>query len=144
YGKQRGTINDTAIKAQENYLQQFFKHVNPYTKLSYHDDPDVIAMEINNEPSHSGPKPGVTDYINRLARAVRSTGWKKPVYYNISQNPYYADAVAKADVDGVSFQWYPSGLVAGSTLKGNYLPHVDKYTIPFDTIPEYRNKSLMV
>jgi hypothetical protein len=29
-------------------------------------------------------------------------------------------------------------------LKGNHLPHVDKYTIPFDTIPEYKNKALMV
>lgn len=144
YGKGRATINDTAIIAQENYLIQFFKHVNPYTKLSYLDDPDVIAMEINNEPSHSGPKPMVTKYVNRLAAAVRSTGWAKPVYYNISQNPFYADAVAKADIDGVSFQWYPSGLVSGATLKGNYLPHVDTYRIPFDTIPEFRNKTLMV
>jgi hypothetical protein len=144
FGKGRSTVNDTAIRAQENYLQQFFKHVNPYTRLTYQDDPDIIAMEINNEPSHSGPKQGVTDYINRLAVAVRSTGWTKPVYYNIAQNPYYADAVSKANIDGVSFQWYPSGLVANSEVKGNYLPHVDKYSIPFDTIPEYRNKSRMV
>ena len=144
YGKANATTNDTAIRAQENYLTQFFKHINPYTKLSYHNDPDVIAVEINNEPSHSGPKAMVTNYINRLTTAIRKTGWRKPVYYNISQNPFYADAVAKADVDGVSFQWYPSGLVSGATLKGNYLPHVDSYTIPFDTIPEFLNKSLMV
>ncbi len=61
------------LNAQENYLQQFFKHINPYTKLTYKDDPNVIAIELNNEPSHSGPKTGVTDYINRLAAAVRST-----------------------------------------------------------------------
>ena len=144
YGKANATTNDTAIRAQENYLQQFFKHINPYTKLSYHDDADVIAVEINNEPNHRGAKAMVTNYINRLAIAIRNTGWKKPIYYNISQNPFYADAVAKAAVDGVSFQWYPSGLVSGATLKGNYLPHVDSYTIPFDTIPEFRKKSLMV
>ncbi|MEO8173987.1 MAG: membrane or secreted protein, partial [Sediminibacterium sp.] len=144
YGKGGSTANDTAIRAQENYLKQFFKHINPYTKLSYRDDPNVIATELNNEPSHSGPKKGVTDYINRLAVAVRSTGWTKPVYYNISQSPYYADAVAKADIDGVSFQWYPTGLVANREVPGNYLPHVDHYTIPYDTIPEYRNKSRMV
>jgi hypothetical protein len=144
YGKGNATANDTAIRAQENYLQQFFRHVNPYTKLSYGEDPDVIAAELNNEPSHSGPKIGVTNYINRLAAATRSTGWSKPVYYNISQSPYYADAVAQAAIDGVSFQWYPSGLVAGNEVKGNYLPNVDKYTIPFDTIPAYRNKSRMV
>lgn len=144
YGKGRSTSNDTAIVAQENYMVQFFKHVNPYTKLTYVDDPDVIAVELNNEPSHSGPKPGVTNYINRLAVAVKSTGWTKPVYYNIAQSPFYADAVAKANIDGVSFQWYPTGLVAGQEVKGNFLPHIDHYTIPFDTIPEYRTKSRMV
>jgi hypothetical protein len=144
YGKGRATVNDTAIKAQENYLKQFFTHVNPYTKLTYKDDPDVIATEINNEPRHSGPKDFVTSYINRLAAAIRSTGWTKPVYYNISQSTFYATAMSKANIEGLTFQWYPSGLVANTMIKGNYLPHVDKYVIPYDTIPEFRNKSLMV
>lgn len=144
YGRGKLTTNDSAIMAQENYLRQFFKHVNPYTKLSYQDDPDVIAVEINNEPAHSGPKKDVTEYINRLANAIKSTGWSKPVFYNISQGPYYADAVAASVVDGYSFQWYPSGLVSGNELKGNYLPNVDKYTIPFDSIPTFKSKALMV
>lgn len=145
YGKGGSTTNDTAIKAQENYLQQFFKHVNPYTKQTYQEDADVIAMEINNEPSHSGPKPGVTNYINRLAAAVKSTGWTKPVFYNIAQGPWYADAVAASVAEGFSFQWYPSGLVAGRTLRGNFLPHVDYYNNPFDdTIPAFHKKPLMV
>ncbi|MBX2915080.1 MAG: membrane or secreted protein [Cyclobacteriaceae bacterium] len=144
YGRGKLTTNDSAIVAQENYLKQFFNHVNPYTKLSYQDDPDIIAVEINNEPAHSGPKDGVTRYINRLTKAIKSTGWIKPVFYNISQGPYYADAVAASGVDGFSFQWYPSGLVSGNTLVGNYLPYVDKYTIPFDSIPAFRNKGLMV
>lgn len=145
YGKGGSTTNDTAIKAQENYLQQFFQHVNPYTRQTYQDDPDVIAMEINNEPAHSGPKQLVTNYINRLAAAVKSTGWTKPVFYNIAQGPWFADAVAASVVDGYSFQWYPSGLVSGRTLKGNYLPHVDRYNIPFDdTIPAFNKKPLMV
>jgi hypothetical protein len=144
YGKGRATTNDTAIVAQENYLKQFFKHINPYTKLTYADDPDVIAVELNNEPSHSGPKQGVTNYINRLATAVRSMSWTKPLYYNIAQNPFYADAVAKANIEGVSFQWYPTGLVSNQEVKGNFLPNVDHYSIPFDTIPEYRTKSKMV
>ncbi len=144
YGRGKLTTNDSAIAAQENYLKQFFRHVNPYTKFSYQDDPDVVAVEINNEPSHSGPKSGVTNYINRLAAAIKSTGWSKPVFYNISQGPYYADAVAASVVNGFSFQWYPSGLVSGNELKGNYLPHVDKYAIPFDTIPAFAKKALMV
>ena len=144
YGRGKLTTNDSAIAAQENYLKQFFNHINPYTKLPYKEDRDVIAVEINNEPSHSGPKSGVTNYINRLAAAIKTTGWSKPVFYNISQGPYYADAVAASVVDGFSFQWYPSGLVSGGELKGNYLPHVDRYTIPFDTIPAFVKKALMV
>jgi len=145
YTKQKALINDTAIAAQENYLKQFFKHVNPYTKLSYQDDEDVIAMEINNEPQHSGPKPNVTNYVNRMAKAVKSTGWTKPVFYNISESPAYADAVANAAIDGVSFQWYPTGLVANHTLQGNMLPNIDQYYIPFaDTIAKFAGKAKMV
>ncbi|WP_207422496.1 cellulase family glycosylhydrolase [Desertivirga brevis] len=144
YGKGPSVVKEEAIRAQENYLKQFFKHVNPYTKLSYKNDPDIIATEINNEPHHSGPKSGAKDYVNRLADAIRSTGWTKPVFYNISESPYYSDAVANANIDGVSFQWYPSGLVAGHTLKGNFLPNVDRYHIPFDSIPAFKNKAKMV
>lgn len=144
FGKGRANVNDTAIRAQENYVQQFFKHINPFTNSTYTNDPDVIAVEINNEPSHSGPKTGVTAYINRMVTAIKSTGFTKPLFYNISQNPYYADAVAASDVNGFSFQWYPSGLVANREVKGNFLPNVDQYVIPFDTIAAYHNKARMV
>ena len=144
YGKGPAVVNEAPIKAQENYVHQLVQHVNPYTKLSYNDDPDIIAAEINNEPHHSGPKDKVTEYINRLAASMRSAGWKKPVFYNISESPTYADAVAKANIDGISMQWYPTGLVANHTLKGNFLPYVDTYKIPFDTIPAYGNKARMV
>lgn len=144
YGKDRALVEEEAFKAQERYLEQFFKHKNPYTNLTYTDDPDVLAMEINNEPHHSGPKARTTEYVNRMTSAVKRTGWNKPVFYNISESPKYADAVVKADVDGHSFQWYPTGLVANTTLKGNYLPHVDKYAIPFDTIPGFSKRAKMV
>lgn len=145
FGRGKLTNNDTAIRAQENYMRQFFKHVNPYTKLSYQDDKDIIAVELNNEPSHSNPKKGVTDYINRLAAAVKSTGFNKPLFYNIAQGPYFSDAVAASVVDGFSFQWYPSGLVGNQTLKGNALPNVNLYHIPFrDTVAAFKNKALMV
>lgn len=145
YTKGGAVVKEEAFEAQENYLKQFFTHVNPYTKLNYRDDPDVIAMEINNEPHHSGPKERTTEYVNRMAAAVRSTGWTKPVFYNISESPSYADAVVKAKVDGHSFQWYPTGLVAGHEQKGNFLPNVAQYRIPFgDTIPAFKNRALMV
>lgn len=144
YRKGEEATNPKAIKAEENYIRQLFVHVNPYTKLNYKDDPNIIATELNNEPSHSGPKINATQYINRLCNALKEIGWTKPIFYNISQGPYYADAVAKSDVNGFSFQWYPSGLVSGRWLKYNFLPNVDRYTIPYDTIPEYANKARMV
>ena len=144
YGKEKAVTEEAAFKAQERYLEQFFKHVNPYTKLTYLNDPDIIAAEVNNEPKHTGPKERATEYVNRMVRVIRATGWTKPIFYNISESPSYADAVTKANIDGVSFQWYPTGLVANRTLQGNYLPHVDKYHIPFDTIPQYAGKARMV
>lgn len=145
YGKDSSIVLEAPIKAQENYLRQIVTHVNPYTKLSYKDDPDIIAAEINNEPHHSGPKEKTTEYINRLAAAIKSTGWTKPIFYNISESPTYAGAVTKANIDGHSFQWYPTALVAGHEQKGNFLPNVDQYKIPFgDTIPEFNKRAKAV
>jgi len=144
YGKGDAVVKEEAFKAQERYLSQFFKHINPYTKKTYGQDRFVIATEINNEPHHSGAKELTTSYVNRMMAAVKSTGWTKPVFYNISESPAYADAVAKSNVNGFSFQWYPTGLVAGHELQGNLLPNVDKYVIPFDTIPEFKNKARMI
>lgn len=144
YGKQRALTEEAAIRAQERYLKQFFQHKNPYTGLSYQNDQDVIAAEVNNEPQHSGTKALTTQYVNRMVKAIRSAGWTKPIFYNISESPKYADAIVKANVQGHSFQWYPTGLVSGHTLKGNYLPHVSRYQIPFDTIPGFRNRAKMV
>jgi hypothetical protein len=144
YNKQEAVTKEEAIRAQERYLEQFFQHINPYTGLSYQNDPDVIAAEINNEPHHTGPKEKTTEYINRTVAAVRKAGFTKPIFYNISESPRYADAVAPAPIQGVSFQWYPTGLVANRSLQGNFLPHVAQYSIPFDTIPAYANKARMV
>jgi Cellulase (glycosyl hydrolase family 5) len=144
YNKQRVLVEEPAIRAQENYLKQFLSHVNPYTKKKYMDDRFVVGLEINNEPHHSGSLDTASAYINRMVKAVKSAGWKKPVFYNISESPRYAKAVAESDIDGVSFQWYPTGLVANHTQRGNFLPNVDEYTIPFDTIAAFKNKARMV
>ncbi len=144
YGKDKSVVNEEAFKAQENYLKQFFKHKNPYTGLTYQQDVDILATEINNEPHHSGPKERATEYVNRMTAAIKSTGWTKPVFYNISESPWYADAIVKANVQGHSFQWYPTGLVAGHTLQGNYLPNVARYKIPFDSIPGFKNRAKVV
>lgn len=144
YGKDQCVRNEKAIQAQERYLNQFFRHKNPYTGKTYGQDPAVVAVELNNEPHHTGPERLATAYINRLYGAVKKTGWYKPVFYNISESPDYAAAVAGSKADGFSFQWYPTGLVAGHEQKGNFLPNVDRYVIPFDSIPAFRHKPRII
>ncbi|MEJ7665504.1 MAG: hypothetical protein WKG07_41255 [Hymenobacter sp.] len=54
------------------------------------------------------------------------------------------DAILDANVQGVSFQWYPAGLVAGHELRGNFLPYVDQYPLPYRGDPRFAGKAKMV
>ena len=130
--------NPEAQKIQERYLSQLANHVNSYTGRSYAGDNHIIAIEINNEPCHSGTADEVTAYINCMAGALRKAGFDKPILYNVTHNPGVTEAYYNADIDGTTYQWYPTGLVSGHERKGNLLPAFDEYTIPWkDTMPNY-------
>ncbi|WEK34113.1 MAG: membrane or secreted protein [Candidatus Pseudobacter hemicellulosilyticus] len=144
YNKKKLVTNDTAIAAQERYIKQLLLHVNPYTKLSYRDDPSIIACEINNEPAHGEDNRLTTDYINRMADAVRSIQWKKPIFYNISQAYQNEEAFLSARVDGFTYQWYTNGLVANHTTPGNTLPYVDNYDIPYKDWKGFSDKAKVI
>jgi hypothetical protein len=121
------TADPGARKDQANYLSQFVRHVNVYTGLSYAEDPAVIAFELINEPLYDRGTTDaqVTAYIDALADAVRKTGCHKPLFYNGWQD--HLAAVRDAHVDGCTFGWYPTGLVAGRSLWQDYLSRVDDY-----------------
>lgn len=144
YGKDACLTNEDAIKAQEKYLFQFLNHVNQYTGVAYKDDPAIIAFEICNEPHHQGEPKSVTAFINRMVRSMRATGSKKPVFYNISHSIHLADAYFNADIQGGTFQWYPTGLGARHELGGNLLPNVNQYTIPFAANPKFKSIAKIV
>lgn len=129
-------LDPKAIAAQTNYIGQVLRHVNPYTKLALKDDPAIMFVEMINEPVHhpKNAKQSV-DYINTLVDAVRSTGSDQITFHNYSQDFAIGDALAKSKVQGIDFGWYPSGLVTGRTLQGNFLPAVDNY-------PAMRNPAL--
>ncbi len=134
-----------ARKAQANYLEQLARHVNPYTGKSYAGDDGIIAIEINNEPCHTGTGKEVTAYIDRMAGALRKGGFGKPVLYNVSHNRDVTQAYYEADIQGTTYQWYPTGLVAGHERKGNFLPYVDDYTIPWkDSVKNYGRMARLV
>lgn len=131
YGKCEIHSDKTAQAIQANYLEQLVSHVNPYTGKSYGDDNAIIAMEINNEPCHTDSKKEVTTYINKMVKALKKGGFNKPILYNVSHNPEVTDAYYEADIQGTTYQWYPTGLVSGHERKGNFLPYLDQYSIPW-------------
>ena len=144
YGKAGCLTDPDAIRAQENYLYQFLNHVNPYTGIAYKDDPDVIAFEVSNEPHHPGTVEEVKDFINRMVSAMRRTGTQTPVFYNVTHSIHLYRAYLEADVQGGTFQWYPTGLVANRQINGNFLPHVSEYYIPFADDPDFANMARLV
>jgi hypothetical protein len=146
YDKGEMTVSPEARRAQENYLEQFVTHTNPYTQLTYAEDPNLLALEIFNEPSHPAGPEETTSYIDAMVSALREAGFRKPIFYNISQG--YSDehgrAVCAARIQGVSHQWYPTGLVRNGAVGGNMLPNVDRYAIPYQDFDECRDKARMV
>ena len=144
YGKEDCLTNEEAIRAQERYLYQFLNHVNQYTKIAYKDDPDIVAFEISNEPHHKGSADEVTRFINRMVTAMRKTGSKKPIFYNVSHSIHLQKAYFDARIQGGTFQWYPTGLGAAHELRGNFLPNVDQYIIPFANNPKFKKAAKIV
>lgn len=136
--------NPAAQNAQARYLEALVNHINPNTGMSYKDDSNIIAIEINNEPCHSGTQEEITAYVNRMSSVLRSAGWEKEILYNVSHNLERSKAFYDADIDGTTYQWYPTGLVHGKERKGNFLPFLDGYFIPFDTIAGYADKSRVI
>ena len=143
YGK-RGCLEDReSWPLQERYLAQFVNHVNPFTGLAYKADPDVIGFEICNEPGHFEYAPTL-EYINRMTQAIRQTGAAQPVFYNMSHGLPVAQAYLDANVQGGTFQWYPSNLLAGHEQRGNFLPYLDNYPIPFADNPKFKTKAKLI
>ncbi|MBM6945297.1 MULTISPECIES: hypothetical protein [Bacteroides] len=133
-----------AIAAQERYAAALVRHVNAYTGKSYKDDPYIIGFEINNEPCHPGTLDETRSYIETMLRALKRAGNRKPVFYNVSHNGHVVQAYYDTDIQGTTYQWYPTGLVSGRTRTGNLLPAVDRYDIPFSNVKGFSSKARLV
>jgi len=133
--------NPENIPIIQNYLDQLINHTNPYTGMTSVEDPNIIALEIDNEPNHSGYEQTL-NFVNALANHLRESGWDKPIFYNITHGE--PDAYLDADIDGVTFQWYPAGLVGGETIRKNYFPYVNKYPIVWEDDDRLQDMALLV
>ena len=133
YSKTEGITNENARKAQKVYFTQLVQYINPYRGMSLNDDPFIIGIEIFNEPYHPQDTDVITSYINEMIVTLHQAGFTKPLFYNIAQNwstNEQMNAVVRSNIDGYTFQWYPTDLVHAEMLKGNYLVNVSKYDIP--------------
>ncbi len=144
YGKEGSLTHPQAIKAQQNYLSQFLDHVNPYTGIAYKNEPNLIAFEVSNEPHHRGTPQEVKSFINKMVSAMRKTGTEKPIFYNVSHSVQLAETYFTSNIQGGTFQWYPTGLGFQKELEGNLLPNVNDYNIPFNEVIEANNKAKLV
>jgi hypothetical protein len=128
FGKERMGTDPAARAAQVNYLRQILEHVNPYTGVALKDEPAILFIELVNEPwHHPEDLEGSVRYINALTDAVRRTGCRKLVFYNVSQDFRIGEAIRRSKAQGVTFGWYPTGLNSGRELEGSYLRGVDGF-----------------
>jgi hypothetical protein len=120
--------NPAAIAAQRNYIRQIMEHVNPYTGVALKDEPQIIFVEMINEPHHHPENFGAAvAYIETLAAAVRDTGCRKILFHNLTQDMSMVPVLKASSVPGLTLGWYPTGLIAGRLLHENYLRTVDEY-----------------
>jgi hypothetical protein len=144
YDKCKIHSDKDAIAAQKNYIIQFINHVNAYTRQAYKDNPYIVGFEINNEPCHSDSPQQTQNYINQMLHAIKQAGNAKPVFYNVSHNMPHVQSYFNTAIQGGTYQWYPIGLVAGHTRKGNFLPYADDYAIPFSNAKGFNKKAKIV
>ncbi|MFC4655332.1 hypothetical protein ACFO3I_09950 [Rheinheimera marina] len=147
YSKNQMNEVPKAIAAQHRYLAQLMAHQNPLTGKTYAQDPNIIAFELFNEPKHGQAPAQSAAYIQGLIDVVRQAGVTKPLFYNTSEQgnqPDFAKALCETSIDGVAFQWYPTGLLKYSAINGNMLSAVAAYYNPFADIAACQNKAKMV
>lgn len=147
FTKAQMNTDPKAIAATHTYLKQFFAHKNRYSGVTYGQDANIIAFELFNEPSHHGDVNQSQSYINDLIKVSHESGVTKPLFYNISEqgdNQAFAKAVCDSNIDGIAYQWYPTGLVKMSRINSNTLPNVAHYTNPFADIEACKSKAKMI
>lgn len=75
---------------------------------------------------------------------MRTIGCEKPIFYNVSHSVHLAATYFDTDIQGGTFQWYPTGLGAREKTRGNVLPNADHYDIPLDSVIDNAGRAKLV
>lgn len=100
--------NPTIVADFKKYINDILTHVNPYTGLSYANDPTIFAYETGNEmlgPVWGDPAGCPREWVQDIARYVKSLAPKKLFVdgtYGI--NPTHLDV---DEIDIFSNHYYP-------------------------------------
>lgn len=73
--------NRTIVQDFKDYIEHLITHVNPYTGLTYAQDPTIFAYETGNELG--GPRFGDQDVPAEWTREI-SVSWSAPPYLRVA------------------------------------------------------------
>ena len=130
----RELTSDRALwKVQARFVKEFAEHVNRFTGRRYADDPAVLCFELVNEPHYpeGTADEAIAEYANTLLDALRSSGTKKPVFYNATFNNRNG-CIPMLRTDGVSGVYYATGLQSGYALSGSLLGRIKESSLKAD------------
>ena len=101
-------FDDRIITLQKEYAQKLLSHINPYTGLSYADDPAVAFVEINNENNL------LREWeLGRLFGKPNSDGTLTPYYTNELDNKWNRWLVSKYVTDEALLGAWQAGSETG-------------------------------
>lgn len=135
-----------------NYIKELLNYTNPYTGNKIKDEPNILFIEMVNEPPYasdfltyqSSYSATYLAAINSLVETVKSTGCEKLTFMNVSQNMHVSSVVNGSNVDGGSYAWYPFGLNNRRTVQNNGLLWVDRLEKLMDKTTYPFNKARVV
>ena len=80
FGKGIDRIEDDFIEQQKDYARRLLGHKNPYTGLTYADDPVIAIVEINNESSLHSTDPMRLPAWYRKRIQAKFNAWLREKY----------------------------------------------------------------
>ncbi len=124
--------SETPYTYANTYLTQLLNHTNPFTGNALKDEPNILFIEIMNEPNYGTPTTWdatstFTSSINGYVSTIQATGCTKLLFQNVSQDFHVSSIINSSDVDGGTYAWYPTNISNNYQIHGSSLPWLTTY-----------------